>query len=207
MCATFLRFQEFYESPEFAGKVFSIEEFIPWYTANSPKGKATGKFTYYTDWKGFNIPSHILEPFYKGAFNPLSEKEAALLHLFKPQQSNDFYIIGTCDLSTAETLTHEIAHGLFYTNPDYRRRALEIVRNANPMASKRTEEWFTSKAGYGQHVWDDEKHAYWGGNLDRLAEKGLEIRNLGVPQRELQQLFLEYAGQPRMSTVQTENRP
>ena len=74
--STFLRFQEHYESPQFRGKIFSLDEFKEWYTANSEKGKAKGKFTYYDDWGGFNIPSYILEPFYKGLFNPLSEKES-----------------------------------------------------------------------------------------------------------------------------------
>jgi hypothetical protein len=75
LTSTFLRFQEHYESPFFKGKYFTLDEFKEWYIKTSPNGKKSGKFTYYTDWGGFNIPSYILKPFYNGAFNPLSENE------------------------------------------------------------------------------------------------------------------------------------
>ena len=83
LASTFLRFQEYYESPKFRGKIFSFYEYKKWYTANSPKGKKTGKFTYYKDWGGFNIPSYVLKPFYQGKFNPLSNKEKKFLRAFK----------------------------------------------------------------------------------------------------------------------------
>lgn len=63
--ATFLRFQEHYESPEFRGKIFTLEEYQRWYIAHSPRGQTTGAFTYEEDWTGFNIPSEILDPFYR----------------------------------------------------------------------------------------------------------------------------------------------
>jgi len=77
LTSTFLRFQEFYESPEFQGKIFTLQEYKAWYT------KLKGKFSYYTDWGGFNIPSRILESFYKGKFDPLSEAEKQFLDMFK----------------------------------------------------------------------------------------------------------------------------
>lgn len=64
LASTFVRFQEHYESPEFAGKTFSLEEFKEWYIKNSEKGRETGEFTYYEDWSGFNIPSYVMRPFY-----------------------------------------------------------------------------------------------------------------------------------------------
>ena len=79
LTSTFLRFQEHYESPRFKGEVFTLDEFQDWYIKNSPNGIETGKFTYHTDWNGFNIPSHILKPFYEGKFDPLSFDEQAIL--------------------------------------------------------------------------------------------------------------------------------
>ncbi|HVY01919.1 MAG TPA: hypothetical protein VHA12_04110, partial [Candidatus Nanoarchaeia archaeon] len=82
LTSTFLRFQEHYESPKFRGKIFSLEEYKKWYISNSPKGKETGKFTYYEDWSGFNIPGHVLEPFFQGKFDPLSLEEQHFIKLF-----------------------------------------------------------------------------------------------------------------------------
>jgi hypothetical protein len=51
-----------------------------------------GNFTYYQDWAGFNVPSTALQPFYEGRFDPLSEKEKALLRLFNGLRER-FYVI------------------------------------------------------------------------------------------------------------------
>src|SRR6266481_5073696 len=123
LTSTFLRFQEHYESPEFRDKVFTLEEFEKWYT------KLKGSFTYHTDWSGFNIPSYILQPFRNGKFNPLTAKERNLLSLFE-NDTEPFYIIGVSkDSSSGKLLLeHEIAHGLFYSNQEYKEKALAILK-------------------------------------------------------------------------------
>jgi len=93
LASTFLRFQEYYESPKFKGRIFRLEEYKKWYIKNSPQGQQTGKFTYYSDWNGFNIPSVVLKPFYEGKFNPLSQSEKELLKMFQNKKEK-FYIIG-----------------------------------------------------------------------------------------------------------------
>src|SRR5580704_15894322 len=87
LAATFLRVQEYYESPRFSGRIFSLEQFMDWYA------ERFGNFTYYQDWTGFNVPSTALRPFYDGRFDPLSEKEKRLLRLFKGLRK-PFYVIG-----------------------------------------------------------------------------------------------------------------
>jgi len=156
--STFLRFQEHYESPKFRGKIFSLEEFKRWYIKNSPSGKEKGKFTYYTDWNGFNIPSNMLRPFYEGKFYPLSEKERRLLELFKNEQE-PYYIIGAhkATRNLNELLQHEVAHGLFYTDKNYRCEILEVLKMFDV---KRIKEELRSTAGYHEQVLDDEVHAY-----------------------------------------------
>ena len=121
LASTFIRFQEHYESPEFKGRFFSLDEYKEWYT------KMKGDFTYYTDWGGFNIPSYVLVPFYEGKFNPLTVSENQILELFKENEGS-FYIIGlySKNENLKLSLDHEIAHGLFYTEPEYKEKVLKF---------------------------------------------------------------------------------
>jgi len=156
--STFLRFQEHYESPNFRGKFFSLDEFKQWYIKTSPKGIESGEFTYYSDWNGFNIPSYILKPFYDGKFNPLSEAEEKLLEIFK-KEVGIFYIIGIYQgtKKANQLLNHEIAHGLFYTDDNYRADVLQLLSQFDIDTIK---EELRSKAGYHEEVLDDEVQAY-----------------------------------------------
>jgi hypothetical protein len=58
LCMSFVRVQEFYESPEFKGKYFTLEEFIDWWSLNESKIK--GSFDYPARWSGFNIPGTVI---------------------------------------------------------------------------------------------------------------------------------------------------
>jgi len=114
LTATFLRIQEHYESPHFHGRIFSLEQYMDWYA------KRYGNFTYYQDWAGFNVPSTAFQQFYEGKFNPLSEKEKQLLRLFKDVRER-FYVIGIYDSGAKDSLTHELAHALFFVDDSYRK--------------------------------------------------------------------------------------
>lgn len=156
LSSTFLRFQEYYESPKFKGKIFSLKEFKKWYVINSPKGRKTGRFTYYWDWTGFNIPSEALMSFYEGKFDPLSEKEKQLLKLFKNVKTR-FYVIGVFGKKYKNILKHEIAHALFYTSPKYRKKVLKIVSEFN---LKKIKKKLLSTKGYNEGILNDEIQAY-----------------------------------------------
>ena len=131
LAETFMRFQEYYESPVFKGRSFSIEEFVAWYASEF------GAFTYHQDWAGFNIPSWILEPFKKGDFDPLTEKEKNLINLFRNVQGN-FYIIGATqqDEECADTIKHEFVHGAFFTNEGYREDVINCLNAHKPNVVK-----------------------------------------------------------------------
>lgn len=154
LASAFLRFQEHYESPEFRGKFFTLDEYKKWYEGER------GSFTYYSDWSGFNIPSHILAPFLEGKFDPLSDEEKVFLEHFK-DISHPFYIIGLFgDINSdrAKTiLQHETAHGLFYTKPDYKEKVLNVLKKYDLTMLK---DWLRSLGGYHETVLDDESHAY-----------------------------------------------
>ena len=177
LAKTFIRFQEHYESPRFAGETFTLEEYATWYTANSTKGKTTGKFTYYTDWRGFNIPSKIITSFREGKFDPLSEREQWLLEQL-PNTAAPFYVIGTAGKHTDPThpdndvLRHEIAHGFYFTKPSYHHIANSIVNATNNDFVEQIQHMLR-QLGYAERVFQDETHAYMGESPLWLREKGV----------------------------------
>lgn len=183
LASTFLRFQEHYESPEFSGKIFSLEEYKQWYS------KVNGKFSYYEDWTGFNVPGHILKPFYEGKFDPLSLKEYNLLEIFK-YDKQDFYIIGTSlEKNGDEYLEHEIVHGLFYLRPDYRKKVLEVLPRFETTCIR--DFLRDANSGYSDAVLDDETNAYVVANLDLLKSECAVEPGHKQLHSELRGLFLE----------------
>ena len=154
LCSTFLRFQEYYESPEFKGRIFTLDEYKRWYS------EIKGSFSYYTDWSGFNIPSEALIPFLEGKFDPLSSEEQQLLGMFENLQ-HPYYIIGVSgDLDSEQKrklINHEIAHGLFSTNLKYKTEVLNTLAQYNLDGFKN---WLRSLGGYHESVLDDEVNAY-----------------------------------------------
>ena len=172
--STFLRFQEHYESPEFRGKIFTLDEFKKWYSS------IKGSFTYYTDWNGFNIPSYVFEPFIKGKFDPLSSKEKELLDSFC-EEKGKFYVIGVHKgtKNVSRLLKHEVAHGLFYTDPEYNQAVVKLLAGFDLTEVKKE---LASMGGYHDEVLEDESHAY------ALASK----LKCGVPSGLKEQLEVIY---------------
>lgn len=192
LAKTFVRFQEHYESPEFRGKFFTLEEFKEWYIANSAEGKRTGEFTYYQDWHGFNIPSEILEPFYQSEFDPLSSEERQLLDLFKDRRGERFYIIGTHGDKDIATLRHEIAHGLFYTNPEYKREVMKILDEVDTEIRMEINTYFQTRGAYHRYVWVDETHGHIMTYPDVLERNGIDISPILHINKKLNLLFDKY---------------
>lgn len=179
--STFLRFQEYYESPKFKGKIFTYEEFKEWYSKTK-----NNEFTYYNDWSGFNIPSYILKPFFEEKFNPLSDNEKQILDLFKEEfekEKNEFYIIGVSEKSK-HLLDHEIMHGLYYTNKNYKNKITKILSRYDTNGIK---DEIRKTGGYAEEVLDDEVHAWM---LDIPQELKCEINPELV--KEIKKVFDEY---------------
>ena len=151
LAKTFMRLQEYYDSPVFGGRPFSVKEFADWYALEY------GAFTYAQDWAGFNIPSWVLNPFLKGDFNPLTKKEKNLLRFFK-NKTGKFYIIGVSkdDHECSDILKHEFVHGLFYTNENYRQDVITCLKDHQPKVIIDA----LKDMGYGGSVIKDETNAY-----------------------------------------------
>jgi hypothetical protein len=179
LAATFLRVQEHYESPRFSGRIFSLEQYMDWYAARF------GNFTYYQDWSGFNVPSTALRPFYDGKFDPLTDKERRLLRLFESLRER-FYVIGIYESGAKDSLTHELAHALFFADAAYRRAVRTAMRGFDTAALAKK----LTKAGYAKHVIPDEVHAYLVAPSGKL---GTGSRSLGPLRRELRALFRDHS--------------
>jgi hypothetical protein len=192
LASTLLRFQEYYESPKFKGKTFTLEEYKKWYTKNSPKGIKTGKFTYYNDWGGFNIPSHTLKPFYKGVFDPLTDAEKSVLKSFNKIRNQKFYIIGVYGNVDKSILKHEIAHGMYYSNKKYREEVNNILKEIDPVAVNQIRKYFKKYSGYHKDVYMDEIHAYILTEESLLKKRGIYIDRLKQTRKALIETFDKY---------------
>lgn len=157
MCKTMLRFQEYYESSEFRGKVFTLKEFKEWYMEFTGRKTKSGKpkFTYYEDWNGFNFPGYIVEAFRDGLFKRITKREQGIIDIYE-QTSNRCYFIAICE-GDHRIYDHEVAHALYYTNDNYK-QIVETIMEKWPV-DKDFYNFLESK-GYHRSVLDDEVHAY-----------------------------------------------
>lgn len=162
MCLAFVRIQEFYESPctAFRSKYFSLEEYMTWYA----KKYGSGVFTYPDDWDGFNVPSHILgkflrmfrdlRPWEQEVFAALKTLDIDIAHI--DCDKREFYVIGTTLGDKVINFQHELCHGLFYMNSDYRREVEKIVGKCKLQKFRKR----LLQLGYVKSVINDEIQAY-----------------------------------------------
>jgi hypothetical protein len=156
MCSSLMRFEEYYESPKFKDKIFSLEDYMDYYA------EQFGNFTYYSDVAGFNMPSYVFEAFFDGKFHPLLNKEEKVLNAIKnikhKCKHSKFYIIGTCKQSPTkdQDLIHEIAHGLYYVNDEYRDN-VQLILNKVKTPDIHA---YLKKKGYHKAHFLDETHAF-----------------------------------------------
>ncbi len=174
---TFLRVQEFYESgnPEIQGKEFTFQQYSDWYSYQSK----TGTFSYGEDWKGFNVPSDAVYQCY--AINKeRTEYDNFFLSLVskiekevKSKGLEKFYMIGV-RAGDVRTLDHEIAHGLFTVNKDYKKEMKNLVSEL-PKEVNFYLGAYLKDLGYAESVHEDEIQAYLSTGLrDNMDKEMLE---------------------------------
>lgn len=172
LAKAFLPFQEFYENIHFARKTFTLDQFKEWYT------EKFGKFSYYGDWSGFNVPVWVFNTIPESMVN--FSHESAVLHALI-MDKRPGYIIGTTDDTDPETLTHELAHARFYLDDLYSETIYAMLSE---------EPWVTTEVAkhlqsisYHPNVIQDEIHAYLLTEEEYLTRESLwtpalaELRN------------------------------
>lgn len=184
MAWMFMRFQEHYESPQFKGKTFSVEEFAHWYATKY------GSFSYTKDWYGFNIPATVLASFRKGNFDPLTVQEQKLLEICRDAGDNS-YIIGVTPNAEyfKETVKHEFVHGAFHVNHFYRNevKACLLDYRVKEVAVG------LKKMGYHKDVFADETNAYVLVEPETIQEH-ISIDNTKRLREDLNKVFQKHFG-------------
>jgi len=154
LAATFMRLQEYYESPlrGFHGRRFTHEQYMDAYAAKY------GNFTYTVDWTGFNVPGNIVVRFFS-LFRDLSRKETALHEAMLPvmeRWGDRFYLVGSMS-GDPDTLKHEMAHAFYYLDQGYKREMDAITAGWLQADSFRQA---IARKGYRMSVAKDETQAY-----------------------------------------------
>lgn len=156
LCTAFVRLQEFYESPypDIRNHYFTLDQFKARYA-----GDHGGVYTYNTDWHGFNVPGDVCRKFFDTFRGDLSVEEQEMMALPLPDGVGDYYVIGT---HRDEDVDHEIAHALFYLDPDYHFNVTMDVAEfckSFPRLSGTFGRWLYDR-GYSANVLIDETNAY-----------------------------------------------
>lgn len=161
----FLRYQEYYESPnpKFRDHTWTILEYMKWYS----KKYGNRAFTYPADWSGFNIPSNVIQDVFQNYIPDYNAYDQIMCEAWsecvKKAKDDRFYIIGATN-GNIEVVQHEIAHGMFYINDDYKKEMTALVKQLKP---KLRNACFKNlkDMGYTSKVFVDECQAYFATGL------------------------------------------
>lgn len=171
----FIRFSEITECDEFYHKPFTVEQYAELYTREN-WGRTPGVFDYYTVVLGFNIPGEVFCPELLSMLGRLHWREKEVVsHLVgavaEMLDGHRFFVIGTYEAGEDNfVIDHEIAHALWYIDPEYRAAQLEIVHsmpNPEPLNA-----WLLGR-GYSTRVLEDERHAFLTVAPEELLSRGL----------------------------------
>lgn len=174
LCMHFLRYQEYYESPTYYKKFFTIIDFMEWYTNSFNNGLY---FSYTYDWAGFNIPSNVIDDFLiePSPIKDFNKYDEEMIKIFKTLKTlNDkFYIIGTNFNNVC--LMHELSHAFFYISCEYRNNMLKLIKHIDTEDYKSF--YNLLQKDYHESVIEDEMIAYLSTGLTMKHESKLLYTN------------------------------
>lgn len=192
----FCRYQEFYESPykRFRGKPFTWMEYMRFYKDAWKKRV----FTYPEDWSGYNIPSNVVQRA-NSIFCKDTEYDTIMNDIYwycakdstekNNGEKHDWYLIGASSKDKGTT-NHEIAHGLYYTNKEYKKNVTGLIKNIKPKHYEKLRKKLV-KMGYvnDKKIIDDEIHAFMSTGL----YNGLDTKELKIYEKGFKDNFKKYA--------------
>ncbi len=191
----FCRYQEFYESPykKFRGKPFGWMEYMRHYKTSWKKDV----FTYPEDWAGYNIPSNVLQQAHS-IFCRDTEYDLIMNDIYwycakdsmekNDGKQADWYLIGASG-KDLKTMDHEISHGLYYTNKEYKKQVTKLINNIKPNHYQKLKKKLI-KMGYvnDKKILDDEIHAFMSTGL----YKGMDTKELKIYEKDFKNNFKKF---------------
>lgn len=180
----FCRVQEFYESPnnKFKNSKFSIWDYHEWYSKNN-----SGCFSYPSDWSGFNLPTKVAIDCYKK--NKVETPyDKVFIEILNKIKINESYIIGINKINTS-TFFHELCHGLYYVDSNYRREMDDLTRKISKINYQKFKNNLKQK-GYCPAVTDDEIQAYMATEVNFSMTKG--VANKADLHKKYKKVFQKY---------------
>lgn len=156
MCMTFMRYQEFYESPRYHDKKFTWAEYMAWYSREQSKD---GSFSYMNDWGGFNIPVDIIGQVVSLGIDDPNHYDMLMIGIYKTimTETDRAYLIGVSDVGTLDK--HEMTHAMYYLDDEYARKCQRIFIETDPDLIQGIREVLFAK-GYTEKTLHDEIQAY-----------------------------------------------
>lgn len=169
LAMTFCRIQEFYESPfkQIRRKNFSMMKLQRIYSLNNK-----GYFSYPKDWAGYNIPSSIIDKFYKGKWvsSDWNEYDCVLKKIINRIGDNKpYYLIGALK-GDKHTVDHELCHAFYSLDKKYKISVNKLI-NSVPKRLLDKIKKVLRKTGYDESVMIDEINAYLSCDKAYLADE------------------------------------
>jgi hypothetical protein len=160
----FLRYQEFYESPKYKNKQFTILDFIQYYT----ESYGNGVFSYVNDFWGYNVPDYVFTNIYNKTILDHNKYDETMKKIYEKcsEKYDKFYIIGAYQ-NDKQTVRHEISHALYYLDKTYKNKSLEILSEVKENYIKTLHECLKHYS-YNKSVFNDELVAYMSTGIDAL---------------------------------------
>lgn len=164
-CWVFLRCQEYYEStsPNFQNNRFTWKDYMKWYMSGEGPRGGSDVFTYANDWSGFNLPSEAIEDCISDIkdYGPYDQIMDSIIQTIKETESGNYYVLGitTVDNVEDDLLAHELAHGMWYTDSEYKSEMTKLLKKMTPSSIKKVKQ-FIAEIGYAESVLEDEAQAY-----------------------------------------------
>jgi hypothetical protein len=193
LALTFFRVQEYYESnnDKLKGTRFDIFDFLV------ESMNEHGGIDYFWYWEGFNIPGIIVNCWFTQNTPDVTPLERNLFQEIKKNVdvSKSYYVIGALK-KDKNTIKHEIAHALFYLNPEYEREMMQVTEyfheNFNREHGKLAKQ--LKKIGYGDNVIWDEFQAYLstGTKSELVEELNLDVEKLAPVIRKYRKVLSKY---------------
>ncbi len=156
MCMTFLRYQEFYESPRFEGRKFTIAEFMSWYVKDQSK---TGTFSYPQDWAGFNLPVRVIAQVRSLGIDDPNHYDDLMSFIYSTivAECDDAYLIGLEKSGTLDR--HEMTHAMFHIDGAYQQQVLHALEHVQKDLVEELKAILLDN-GYAESTATDEVNAY-----------------------------------------------